>query len=62
MLYIRDSVGYFIRKNYMKWGMIVYTCNPTTQEAEAGGSWVQGQLGLHSETTSQKKELYDEIV
>jgi hypothetical protein len=30
-------------------------CNPRTQEAKAGGSGVQGQPGLHSETLSQKK-------
>lgn len=27
-----------------------------TQEAEAGGSWVQGQLGVHSKTLSQKQQ------
>jgi hypothetical protein len=31
-----------------------HTCNPITPEAEAGGSIVPGQLGLHSETLSQK--------
>jgi hypothetical protein len=30
-------------------------CNTSTQEAEAGGSRVQGQLGVHRETLSQKK-------
>lgn len=30
--------------------MVVYTCNPTTQEGEAGGSRrAQGQSELHSE-------------
>jgi hypothetical protein len=31
-------------------GMVVHTCNPTTQEAEAGGSRVPGQPELYSET------------
>jgi hypothetical protein len=26
-------------------GVVVHTCNPSTWEVEAGGSWVQGQLG-----------------
>jgi hypothetical protein len=34
--------------------MVVYTCNPSTWEAKAGGSWVQVQTGLHRETLSQK--------
>jgi hypothetical protein len=29
--------------------MVVDTCNPSTQKAEAGESQVQGQLELHSE-------------
>jgi hypothetical protein len=31
------------------------SCNPSTQEAEAGGSQVQGQPVLHSKTLSQNK-------
>jgi hypothetical protein len=30
-------------------GMVVYACNLSTWEAEAGGFPVQGQPGLHSE-------------
>jgi hypothetical protein len=37
-------------------GMVSQTCNPNTQEAEAGGRRVQDQLRLHSETLSQKKK------
>jgi hypothetical protein len=33
-----------------------YTCNPDTQEVEAGGSQVQGQSGQHNETLSQENE------
>jgi hypothetical protein len=36
--------------------MMVHAYNPSMWETEAGGSWVQGQLGLHSETLSQKKK------
>jgi hypothetical protein len=28
--------------------MVVHSCNPSTQEVEAGGSQIRGQLGLHS--------------
>jgi hypothetical protein len=31
-------------------GMVAHGCNPSTQEAEAVGSRVPGQLSLHSET------------
>jgi hypothetical protein len=36
--------------------MVVFTCNPSTQEAKAGELQVQGQPGLYKETLSQKKE------
>jgi hypothetical protein len=36
--------------------MVEYTCIPNTQEVKAGGFWVQGQPGLHSETLSQQKK------
>jgi hypothetical protein len=36
-------------------GMVVHACNPSNQEAEAGGSWVQGQPGLNSKTLSPKE-------
>jgi hypothetical protein len=29
-------------------GMVVHTCNSSTWEVEAGGSWIPGQPGLHS--------------
>jgi hypothetical protein len=31
-------------------------CNPSTQEAEVGGSQVQHQPGLHSETLPQERK------
>jgi hypothetical protein len=34
----------------------VYTCNPSTQEAEAEGLQFRGQPGLHSKTLSQQKK------
>jgi hypothetical protein len=34
-------------------GVVVQACNPSTWEAKAEGSWVQGQPELHSETLSQ---------
>jgi hypothetical protein len=39
-------------------GMVVYTCNPSTQEDEAGGGQVLGQLaaGLPRNTPSKKKK------
>jgi hypothetical protein len=34
--------------------MVVYTYNPSTQEAEAGVLWVWGESGLLSNTLFQK--------
>jgi hypothetical protein len=36
--------------------LVAQDCNLSTHtlESEEGGSWVQGQLGLHSETMSKK--------
>jgi hypothetical protein len=34
-------------------GMVAQAYNLSTQEAEEGGSWIQGQLWLPSETLSQ---------
>jgi hypothetical protein len=34
----------------------MHTCNPRTWEAEAGGSPDGGQLGIHSQSLSQKKK------
>jgi hypothetical protein len=44
---------------FKKWpfekpGVVAHTCNPSTQEAEAEGSHVQGQLEVHKETLSKK--------
>jgi hypothetical protein len=36
-----------------KLGMVAPTCNPSTQEAEAGGLPVPSQPGLRSKTLSQ---------
>jgi hypothetical protein len=35
----------------------VHTCNPCTQEAEAGGLRVQRQSGLHCQALSKKGGL-----
>jgi hypothetical protein len=37
-------------------GTVVYTCNPSIQEAEAEESRVQSQPGLQSKTLSKKKK------
>jgi hypothetical protein len=37
-----------------KLGAVALTCNPSTQEAEVGGSWIWGHPGQHSETLPQK--------
>jgi hypothetical protein len=36
-------------------GVVVHAYNPSTWEAEAGGSLGQGQPGLHNKTKSQTK-------
>jgi hypothetical protein len=36
--------------------------NPSTGEAEAGGLWVQGQPGLHSETLFKKTQKNGNVV
>jgi hypothetical protein len=44
---------------------VAHGCNLSIREDEAGGSWVQGQPGLRSETLFQKRkensDLYDLI-
>jgi hypothetical protein len=35
---------------------VVHICNPSTWEAEAGGSQIGSQPGLHSEILYQKKK------
>jgi hypothetical protein len=39
---------------YLVPGIVMQTYNFSTQEAEAGGSWVPGQPGLHSPILIQK--------
>jgi hypothetical protein len=36
-------------------GMVAPVCNPSTQDAEEGGSPIQGQPGLHNKTLPQLK-------
>jgi hypothetical protein len=36
--------------------MVVHTYNPSTWEAEAGGSRVLGQPGLHSDIYQERKK------
>jgi hypothetical protein len=38
-----------------KLGEVAHTCNPNTQEPEAGGFQVPDQPGLYLETLSQKQ-------
>lgn len=40
-------------------GRAVHACNSSAGEAKTGGSWIPGQLGLHSETLFQKQALND---
>jgi hypothetical protein len=40
-------------------GTVVHTCNPSTQEVEAGGSQVPDQPELHSETLFQESNVWD---
>jgi hypothetical protein len=37
-------------------GTVVCACNPSTWEAEAGGSQIQGHPGLYNETHLKKKK------
>jgi hypothetical protein len=37
--------------------MMVHTCNPSTVEAEAEGSQVRSQPGLHTVTLSQQNKI-----
>jgi hypothetical protein len=38
--------------------MVVHTCNPSTQDTEAGGSQVCNQSGLHSKSLPLHKILF----
>jgi hypothetical protein len=42
-------------------GMVRYSCNRPTQEAEAEGSGFQGQPGLQNETISNKQKHWQKI-
>lgn len=45
----------------MLWSYM-YTCNPSAQDAEAGGlSWFQASQGLHRETLKKKEKKIHEI-
>jgi hypothetical protein len=41
-------------------GGVGYTCDPSTQEADAGGFQIQGQLGLCGDILLQKKKKQKE--
>jgi hypothetical protein len=45
---------YTLRKSFFNW-TVAHTCNPSRQEAEARGSQVLGQPGLHREDCISKK-------
>jgi hypothetical protein len=48
---VENSLENTTFKIWIEPGTVAHTCNtPATQEAEAGGSQVQDQPGLHSET------------
>jgi hypothetical protein len=51
-----DYEGVTMDKNSNS-GMEVHSCNSSSLEAEAGESWVLGQLRLHSKILSQTKIL-----
>jgi hypothetical protein len=42
--------------------VVIHACNPSTQEAKAGGSWVPSQPRLHSETLSQLNQTFPKAV
>jgi hypothetical protein len=48
---LNSSVGHFViyLKKKTAPGMAIQACNPSIQQAEAGGSQVQGQPGVHSQ-------------
>jgi hypothetical protein len=43
------------KKVLTKLGVVVHTCNPSTQDAEAGGSQVPGQATLRRMTVSKQQ-------
>jgi hypothetical protein len=48
-------------KGHSQPSVVVHTYKPSTQQAEAGRSKVQGQHGLHSENMSRKEKEKQEI-
>jgi hypothetical protein len=42
--------------------MVAYACDPSTEEAEAGGSQLQVQTGLYSKTLSQNNKRSGQIL
>jgi hypothetical protein len=42
--------------------LVAHTYNPSTQEVEAGGSWVWGQPMLHNKTLSRSPWLMPVIL
>jgi hypothetical protein len=60
-IFLLPSILSILNQNYKSADLknvsvVAHTCNPSTQEAEAGGSWVPGQSGLHNKTLCQKKK------
>jgi hypothetical protein len=53
-LILNFLVSKTVRNKFQFLGMVVHIYKPSTQESEAGGSWVQGQSVLHNEILSQK--------
>jgi hypothetical protein len=50
-------LGIQLLKVITELGGVVHACNPSTGDAEAGGSGVQGQPGLNNEILSQKTKV-----
>jgi hypothetical protein len=48
------QISWWSHKIIMEVRVVVYTCNPITWEGNTGGSQVQDQSGLHSETLSHE--------
>jgi hypothetical protein len=45
-----------VSKTSMLLGMVAQSCCASIQEAEAGGSQVWGQLGIHGKTCLKKQQ------
>jgi hypothetical protein len=64
----RYLIGLFLKEiQVFHPGVVVYTCNPSTQEAEAGGLWIQGSLGyivrscINLKKKSCNSQIYPQI-